>query len=277
MVTPLVRKLIIWLGFVLLFVSWLLTANQACIAQRELSKLRNQHTTVLSELEVTKNKNVSLEDIYSRSEEENEKLNTIISELKTKPPKIKYVVTTETKIVEEKVEIYPELPNEYIYRGVADLAVAKFAVEGSEYKFESFDVTLNGVLVIGENKSGLTLSGTSSYEPDRSVEIPVNLTVERLIQPEEKLFNPAVHLGGMVTSSPDIRLTLIGSALRYKHFSFIGIGTSFNKETAGITFIPAMYNIGKPLPLIDDLSIGVGFGYNSDLLPEGTVTLTTQL
>lgn len=243
--------------------------------KKNLNDAYSTNTELLEKNTLAKTEYKDLAAIYDDSRIEIDNLNSQLEALKKRPSEIKYVVRTETKILKENVYVTPELPKEYLFQNDEGLVFGRFA-SAEEYTFESFDIDLTAQLVMTERSNSLSLKGTSSYD-NKEIELPVELTVIKQEQKEDQLLQPNLHLGLTASFPPGAYGTLGVSLLQYKDFRFLGLNANLSSNDVIGSFDPVMYNIGQPLPLVDDLYISAGVGAGIKYQPVGTITISTQL
>jgi len=89
------------------------------------------------------------------------------------------------------------------------------------------------------------------------------------IRDKKFMFNPRVGLGGALTTEflaaqLDVSFWSYGKTNVDMDWRFINIGAGGTSDIFEATFVPVSYNIGKLLPIVDNIFLGPAFGVDSD-------------
>ena len=249
----------ILLGLVLVFGSGFLLSD--CSARAKYSELLEKKDHSVEELEVVRNEVRGLSSVISEKTEEAERLKEIIRDYETRPEEIRYIVRTETVLVGNE-ETTTEIPPDHIFRFEQGLPVSRFATTEEGYSFSTFDVTFETTTVISDDETAVSLSATSSYEPDVRYSIPLSSEVVRVR--EHKIFEPHILMGatGSLDTKPlggDLTASLYVSLFHpTENIDLLAPRISFNANSFRIGADIISYNIGDPLPIVTDIWIGIG-------------------
>ena len=230
-------------------------------ARIKYQQLLEESTLSNEELTITKNKVKNLNSVLSEKNQETEELKKIIRNYENKPEKIKYIVKTETILVGNE-EIIKEPPEEYIYKFKNGLPVSKFSFTEEGYKFITYDITFQTTTIISKDKTAITLSATSSLEPETKYKIPVSSEVIKIR--DHKIFDPQLSIGFSQsnTLSPldsNLYVSIYMPLIHVnKNTDIIIPRISFNNQSTRIGMDIISYNVGDPIPLTTDLWVGAG-------------------
>jgi hypothetical protein len=251
----------------------------SCVAHAENRKLIADTVSVHELVEVERNRNTSLERAISDLQSENTSLSSIIADLRAAPAEIEYITVTETVLVpSEPVDIREELP--YYKQYVLDegIVVGDFRSEGGgpPYTFTTYELAFKNTMVVSKDKTASLLQVNSSYNPDIWVEVPVDLQVNEI--DDTPLFEPHVGIGftyGLPASAyGSLYMTTIHPT---DNIDLVGLRLSGNDKSIAIGLDVAGYNIGAPLPVVDDLWLYAGGQINTAATPSVAITLGTKL
>jgi hypothetical protein len=184
-----------------------------------------------------------------------EELQGTVEDLKNRGAKI--VTVTQIKTVVQGGEtIYIVLPREHVFKLDNGLPVARFEA-GTEYKFETYNLSFQADIVVTENETGVKLVAKSSAGDD-TYEIPVDSVVTFVEPPDAKpIFRPQIALLGGVSfpyTGPEVGVALPLLAGPKDNLSWLAPMVTISDEVK-LGVAPVMFNVGKPIPLIDDLWI----------------------
>ena len=244
---------------VLCFISGFFLSN--CNSKAKYADLLQRTNHSVEELEVSKNKVRSLSTILSKKDEETERLKEIIIDYEDRPEEIRYIVRTETVLVGNE-ETTTEIPPDHLFRFENGLPVSRFATTEEGYTFSTYDVIFESTTVISEDETAVSLSATSSFEPEVRYEIPVSNEVVRVR--EHKIFEPHILMGATASFDPkplggDLTASLYVSLFHpTEDLDLLAPRISFNSKSFRVGVDIIAYNVGKPLPIVTDLWVGVG-------------------
>jgi hypothetical protein len=144
-----------------------------------------------------------------------------------------------------------------------------------------FAYTLNqkfeGILVQGEGKSG-SASYVRVWEKDSKgnrmlppLFVKEFTSIQKLeLSKEFYWIAPHIDLGVSLQAKEDIRLlptigvsvSGYGETVNDLDWRFFRVGLEASEDNFGVSFCPAYYNIGRPIPLFSNLWVGPCYGYN---------------
>ena len=231
-----------------------------------LADIEITHNTI----EVQKNKTSTLQSSLIKASKENEELLEVITELKSKPAEIKYIIKTETVLVPAKdKETFPIPPDEYIFSLQDNLPVARFASEAGDYTFETYALKFKSDIVIAENNTAMLLQVQSSAQTDMWHDVPVELNVTKIQQPSEvrKKFEPHIGLAA-AGSAPSLDVSVDVFTTVWHPGKAVDIGGAYvglNRSRAHVGALPIALNIGEPLPVLTDLWIAPGVSIDNNM------------
>jgi hypothetical protein len=243
--------------------------------------MKNQYQGLIQtqneNIAVERNRTRSLRQITKGLQEENDELATLVQDLESRPPEIKYVTRTETVVVSEKgPETLSELPEEYLFKVGEKLVVARFAQEEGEYVFETYDLTFVNAVLIGETETSSIVSVSTSFDPELKEEFKPELKVTRVR--DQKLFTP--HLGVGITGSvptPELSASLYASFIHpNENLDLLSLRVGGNSQAFRVGVDPVGYNIGSKLPVVQDLWIYGGAGLSTQTGFNADITIGTK-
>lgn len=240
--------------------------NKVLKQNLEARPLPEDFTAAQNEVVSLKRKNKELEDAIAYFESRGETVKTI-TKIKT--------------VLKGGETVYKVLPGQHTFKLGNGMPVAEFEA-GEEYKFTTYDLTFKTTVLIGEEQTIVKLTGQSSGTKEEFV-----LPVESIVTQEnkhgqeeekERILDPRIAIGAGISypyTKPEVILTVPVLETRNDRWSFIAPTFSVS-EKVKIGIIPALYNVGKPLPLMDNVWLGIG--YETDIINHyGTVSLTAKL
>lgn len=203
-------------------------------------------------------------------------LQETVDELKNQGAKV--VTVTQIKTVVKGGETkYVVLPQEHTFTLQNGLPVAHFAAD-KYYTFTTYDLTFQADIVVTDRETGVKLTARSS-EGDNVYPLPVS-SVVTFIEPSVKksVFRPQLALIGGISfpyTGPEVGLAVPLSVGPEDRISWLApMVTVSDKVKIGVA--PVMFNVGKPIPLIDDLWVGPA--YQSNFIEHyGTLVIGTKL
>ena len=204
---------------------------------------------------------------------ENTRLAALVVELRQKSREVREVVRFETRIEPAAppvvVRVGDDLPDEHLFALESGMTVARFLRRDDSTVFQTYAQTWRANAVIGEASSTLLLEGKTSHGPTwYEIEVD-NFAVTRVGKPD-RVLSPRLGMGITVGGPrPEVTASLLFSWL-YPHpdVSVAGVRVSGNNTVirGGIDVVG--YNIGRPLPLIDDLWVHAGVSLGSSGWPD---------
>ena len=261
-------------GFLLFSFGFLI---RDCSANAELATLLKDKEHSYEEIEIQKNEIKSLAETVRWLNSNNDELAALVSELRDRPAEIRYIVRTETVIQpSDPIVIFPDLPEEHIFKLDGDIPIARFAAEQEGYAFETYAISFRTSLALGKNTTTALLQMHTAGRPGTWFEIPTSLDVTRVS--DHKFFEPHIGIGITgVLPVPDITASLYVSLLHMNdNLDLIQPRISFNGKQARIGLDLVSYNIGNKLPVLTDTWIAPGFSYGSNNLWSGDLTIGTK-
>lgn len=221
---------------------------------------------VQNEVVNLKKKNKELEDAISYFESRGEVIKTI-TKIKT--------------VIKGGETVYKVLPSQYTFKLTNGMSVANFEAT-EEYKFTTYDLTFKTTVLIGEEQTIVKLTGQSSGSKEEFV-FPVESVVTQenkngQEKEKERILDPRIAIGSGVSlpyTKPEVFLAIPILESKNDKWSFIAPTFSISEKVKiGVT--PVFYNVGKPLPLMDNVWLGIG--YETNIINHyGTISLTAKL
>jgi hypothetical protein len=206
----------------------------------------------------------------------NKELKASYEVLKSQGARVVTVTEIETVVTGEKT-VYVLLPSEHTYQLNNGLPVAYFKA-GEDYTFETYDLKFHADIIVTNKETGVKLTASSSGS-DKVFDMPVTKIITH-VEPEVKkpIFRPQLALTGSVSypyTGPQIGLSLPLLTGSKDNVSWLAPTLTVSKQVK-IGVAPIMFNVGKPLPLIDDLWIAPA--YETDFINHyGALTIGTKL
>lgn len=248
------------------------------------NQMATEAATLHSEVVAVRNRNQSLDKAVAELSDANTHLLAFIDSMGTPPTEIKYVIKTETKLVPaDPVVIMPDLPSHYTYKLTDKIPVAEFDVDGEQYKFTTHELSFKNSLIVGENKSAVLLQVSSSADGIWH-EVPTELQViNTSIEDRYPTIRPGIALGIASTINPmNIETLLPQGVIAFPTFHIakrldimtpaIGVGI-----TPHLSLYLGSWNMGGPLPIVEDLWLSAGPSLDMYLQPGATIAITTSL
>ena len=253
------------------------------------SVLKN-HEIKLQEIKVVKTENTTLVNALANAEKEYDILLDEIASLKSKPAEIRYITKVETVIIGSETHITTELPDSHLFVLENGLPVAEFTVQLNEnnnspkYYFNTADLILRANVIIGERDSAISLRMESDLDPNNEREIPVKEFNVKYVR-ERKLFEPHFLVGIGFSAGPNAdkiirRTAYVGTNFIHpanSAWSFAQIRLGSSEGRTNIGFDPALYNVGKRLPIFTNTWIGAGITADISSQLSGTISIGAKL
>lgn len=208
----------------------------------------------------------------------NQELQDSIDYLESQNQEVRYVTKVQTKLIGGET-VYKTLPANYQYKLNDNVIVGDFSIEEDQYKFKTYDLTFNTQQVEATDSTLVKVTVTSSYDNKEYV-LPVEAKIYKAkdIIEEDKIFDPKFTLGLGISyplTGPEAVVGIVFLEGPEENFSWIMPTVSIS-EVSKIGITPFMYNIGKPIPLMNDLWIGAG--YETDFSNHyGTLNISSKL
>ncbi len=253
-----------------------------------IKSIHNQYQGIINTNTAEQSAAIAIERIKVRSANklikdlyvEGDYLLDLVRELEARPQEVRYVTRTETIIVgSEEPETLPELPEEYLFKTGEDLVVARFAHEADAYTFQTYDLIVTSSVVITDIVTAATSTIATSYDPDHIQHIRPDLEITKY--KDKRYFKPSLGVG--VTGSlstqlnPGLGASIYFSALHpTPDIDILSLRVTGSSKAIELAIDPIGYNLGKPLPVVDDLWIYGGVGVSNVGMRFG-VTIGTKL
>lgn len=143
---------------------------------------------------------------------------------------------------------------------------------GKRWKTGTYPIEIHERITLAENEERVDSIVEVWIEKDQ-IKYPIDLEniewVRREKQSKEWMFNPRLSLGASVSSSesyPNLGVSFFsyGRTNSDMDWRFLDVGIGGNSDTIYFQLVPAEYNIGKVLPLIENIFLGPFMGVDED-------------
>lgn len=244
----------------------------------ELEALRTlaENTPAMHEqITASKNKATSLEEAAGELAAENISLQEMISHLRSKPTEIEYITRVETVLTPvNPVLVYRELPESFIHMA-GPLAVAEFSSHNDEYTFTTHELSFRSTLVTGQRDSAVLLEVASSRDHVWH-EVPSTLQVQDTSR-AYPWFGPTLHVGASLRQQGWRPSLVVAAPLIHvsESLDLLAPAVSVSEHPALEAYVLS-YNVGKPLPVVDDIWLAAGVSVDTDLAPSVVAAITSQ-
>ena len=262
--------------------AWAGSAVASSYKDKQLEDLLGENARLHKQVETTRTSTKRLTTSLADLTDENTLLADLVAELRDRPEKIQYITRVETVVVPEvKSETFEEPPDEFVFKLMPDLPVARFSYDESSsepYGFETYALTFRNSIVISPKSSSSLLQISSEKNPDVFVEGPIDeLSVDYINN--QKLFEP--HVGVGLTVAAGVQPDLLGSVFvsfihPTKNIDTVGLRIAANGTTTHFIFDPIGFNVGHHIPIFTDLWLHAGAGIDIYASPYGHVSLGTK-
>lgn len=250
--------------------------NRANGLEKALDVFMRENAGLHQEVQVTRNDAESLGSALEQLSDEHTHVSSLLANLRSKPADVRYLTRVETVLqAGEPVMVYQALPASYQHE-IHGIPVAGFESDEDEYRFFTYDLTFRTTVAIGDKDSSALLQVASSRDHVWH-EVPVELTV---FDTGDKFpaLRPTLHLGVGADSTDFSPSVVVAMPLIHvsESLDFLAPAVVVGKEIdAGL--IVAAYNVGKPLPVVDDLWLGAGVSVGMEAKPSVLLTLSSEL
>lgn len=263
------------LGMLIERTSLTATHQNALARYIEQVEITNEH------IQVERIQKANLEEALTRALSENNDLAQAIASLRDKPEEIRYITKIETVLVPaEPVVTVQELPKEHFFKVQENIVVASFHQEQPGYTFKTYELNFDGNLVIARRQAGMHLRVRSSFDPEVSAEVPVDLQVEFIEDPQvKKIFVPEISLG-VTASSIDSKIapSLMLSTFRpWQNVNLGNVRVSPRGDSFRVGVDPISYNVGQHLPVLNNIWVGLGVSTSQHLDTSLDLTIGAKL
>jgi hypothetical protein len=194
-----------------------------------------------------------------------------------RPERTREVIQWRTRVEPGPVEVIGCSP------GLAALENGIVVAEFDGETLSALGLLHRGAIVLNDNRATASIEMASDYDPANWAEIPIELEVQSLR--EHKIFEPHLALGltGSLEPSPVGGAASASLLMTFIHphedWDVLGarISVASGSVRAGVDVVGG--NLGKPLPLVDDLWIyggaSLGVRFNEPLVrPAWSIDLT---
>lgn len=230
-----------------------------------------------------------LSDFMDSIIQNNKELEKVIKAKKEQPVTIVHNITTTGPANEVVLQ---NIPSDYVYETSSGLVVAEHHITDNKFTAKTHELTIDQSIVLTKDTNDnihaySDSSIRSSGGGDKAIPLDTKLSeVKFTKQPKQMLFAPHIAVGpgigfnpvekqvnfnlngqltffayGETKSDNDLRILGINAGL--------GIKPNETKPLVNVGIIPVEFNIGKPLPLLDDLylypDIGITINTNGQL------------
>lgn len=236
-------------------------------SHRELASLRetlaaNQAET-LKGWEETKNQLTTLQKLTNSQSEE-------IRALAARKPD--YIVKTTTVLAGETI-LLGQLPQHHTFNLNGNIPVAEFSQENGQYKFESHSLEFS-TQVVASKKSTLTNLYVVSSADGIKHQLPHTTEVTKI--DEWRLIHPELQVSGSLTYPWDAGVALQAPILHPTRSLDLLVPRVFVGQRFGVGVDVANYNLGAPLPILQDTWVAAGV--QTDLTkPYFSISIGTKL
>ena len=282
------REIVI--GTLMVFVFILGLGIQAEISRAHEDNMRAaliaQLGTLQEEIEVVKIQSArSIEEVLAASSKDQQELLDQIVTLNEDITELRYIVTTngtlQGTVPEPIIVEQGTLPPNHRYQ-LGELTVAEFKVtelgDQVQYEFPSYDVEFETSIVIGEKSVAVDVLAWSAFDPEQRIRIAQDSQAFDLYD-ETPLIGLEVGLG--VTSSypqPEPAGSLWLSWLHpHENIDVGNIRLSGNSQELSLGLDVASYNLGAPIPVLNNLWLSAGASLTSTAQIKPSLTIGAKL
>ena len=254
-------------------------------ALQEIEFIELQGGLARAESEVISEKQLRAE-LESFHAEQYELIMEDLKKLKARP----YIVNNTTQILEGDTTVLEDtnFPAEYLFTSKDGMSLAKYSYLGREFTATSYDLTVNSSIIISEDKHGNQLAHVIGSIQSSGDDKPYPMTITNselsFVRPKINsiFFSPKLGVGvsvGAALGEPEfsaggslvLSAFAVGKTKSDNVVRFPAIRGTVGNDEASISLDPIMVNIAKPLPIMDDLWLGIGAGIGN----KGTVIHAT--
>lgn len=255
----------------IVFGNYLGTLKSKAAYEALLTSYRVQH----EHIETVNNKHRSTEQALIDLTDAHTDTLSLLAKLKATPAEVQYLTRTDTKLVPaEPIYVSSLLPREYTYK-VGPLITGSFKAD-KEYTFTNYELNFRTTVLSTKKKTSVLVQANSSAEPGVYYDIPTTVSVTH--PSEHKVLKPELALG-ITGGGPtwDLGGSLIMPWLHpVENLDLLSPRLTVSSKQARVGIDVASYNIGKPLPIVDDLWISLGGSSNLQAKPNLDVTISTK-
>lgn len=249
----------------------------------ELSKNATMLTLAANDYEVKKmlkefkSENSKILDAYESERKKNKELLKEIAEINYKLKQTRMLNINSDKIYDKHKDkqywYFFKLINIVNDKGenvpIAWAMFYPYREQDKQWKIGTFELTSDTKIIISETKDGKNKRYVENHLYSKGKELPIkNSEIKWAIKElNEKLFsfNPRIALGMTVADKlrPELNISLAsyGKTNIDMDFRFLTFGLTYDKEIIG-SISPVEWNIGKTLPIIENVFLGPNINWN---------------
>jgi len=244
----------------------------------EYGLILNQNAYDYNEsIKVTETEKLKLSDLLAESKAKEDSLQQIIAQMKVKPSEIRYITRTETVVIGSET-VQQTCPENYLFALECGMPVAEIKKTGTEYRLSTASLAFETKTVIAEGVAATKLTAKSTLEPETIYELPTT-NFQIFEQKEFKVIKPELSLIGS-THFPLFSVSA-GLGMPWLHIiqevDLASPRLTVNGSDAYIGIDIASYNIGKPIPLINNIWVGAGVSLSTSLDKSIDISISSKL
>lgn len=225
---------------------------------KENSYLESDNIDLFQRVTVKNEKVNEYESMLDHLRNENFQLSKKIEELAKQKPKAKYAaqsIGTLKALTPE--ETYTVIPDAYTHYLLGYIPIASFKKTNNEYVFKTEDLSFRSTLILDDEETSAIIEIASSADGIWH-EVPTETKTIKLAKTYPRL-DLDIGIGAGINTSyytpqPVINVSLIQLS---ESLDILPLGLTLGPEP-NVSLSPISYNIGKPLPMIDNLWISGG-------------------
>lgn len=228
-------------------------------------------------IRLVENERLKLSDLLDKSNTDNQSLRQIIAQAEIRPAQIRYITRTETVVVGTEVT-QQSCPENHTFLLECGMPVAQIEKTGDAYRLSTASLTFKAETVIAEDATATKLTASSSLDPDTEYELPVT-EFHSFKQKEFQTLHPELSLIG-TTHIPSFNVSA-GLEMPWLHITeqidLASPRLTLNNQNAYLGIDLISYQIGKPIPLIEDVWLGAGVSMSTSLDKSIDVSISSKL
>ena len=187
-----------------------------------------------------------------------------------------------------------DYPTEYRFLTEDGMPVACYTYNDRTFDATTFDLTVESAVVVSEDAHGNRVAHVQGFvassDPTDDGRYPLEIVNSELtfVKPDKQTFMFALHVDaglsggynfetrlGEVNASLGVSFFAVGHTRSDNTVRFLHIRGTFDDKSIGAGIDPVGVNIGKPLPLVDDIWLWAGPTFATDgVSVVGTVSST---
>lgn len=242
-----------------------------------LQGLLAQQAMLNQQVSVVSNRNLSLEKLLKESIEKQNKTAAAIAGLGKQATKTQYVAAATTTLKGEETKA-DELPTTHEFLLNGEIPIARFDREDDGYVFRTHDLSLTTTIALSPSSTSVIVTGKSTGAPGRTFQLPTTVDVVRVPEPVD-LFEPHILIGGTIVA-PTLDVGVSGTLpLLHPHrnVDLLAPRVSVSRDRAYLGVDGIGYNIGAPLPIVQDIWVYGGVSVSTELTPYASITIGSKL